>query len=195
MIVCTIAIENQDTQHGVDLSTVTNTVPFLGNGNPGNGPTTDISGSCGTLSLGANDGNAGTGPDFTTCTAQETVGALCTPGSVTVGEQDMVQANGEDSDPNPIGSPGGFGGLPVSATATNTVLVTCNTPTPTNTPTPPATNTPTPTNTPTRTNTPGATNTVPPIPVVPTPMSPSGLLMIGALGLALVLSLRRVAKG
>lgn len=194
MIVCTISIENQDTQHGANLSTVTNTVPFISNGNPDNGPTTDISASCGTLNLGPNDGNAGTGSDFTTCTAEETVGALCTTGTVTVGEQDMVAANGVDADPIPIES-GGFGGLPISATATNTVLITCNTPTPTSTPTPPATNTPTPTSTPTLTPTAPATNTVPPIPVVPTPMSPSGLLMIGALGLALVLSLRRVAKG
>jgi hypothetical protein len=36
---------------------------------------------------------------------------------------------------------------------------------------------------------------VPPIPVIPTPLSPGGLLMIGALGLALVLSLRRIAQG
>jgi hypothetical protein len=187
MIVCTISIENQDPLHGANLSTVTNTVPFISNGNPGNGPTTDISASCGTLNLGPNDGNAGTGSDFTTCTAPETVGALCTPGATTVGEQDMVEANGVDADPVPIGS-GGFGGLPVSATATNTVLVTCSTPTPTNTPTPTASATPT------RTNTPGPTSTVPPIPVVPSPLSPGGLLMIGALGVALVLSLRRIAK-
>lgn len=186
MIVCTIRIENQDAQHGVDLSSVTNTVPFISAGNPGNGPTTDISGTCGTLNLGPNDGQAGMGDDFTTCTAQETVGALCTPGTISVGEQDMVQAEGTDADPILIAS-GGFGGLPVSASATNTVLVTCSTPTPTNTPTP--TRTPTPT----QTNTPPATNTVPPIPVVPTPMSPAGLLMIGALGVALILSLRRIA--
>jgi hypothetical protein len=187
MIVCTISIENQDTQHGVNLSSVTNTVPFISQGNPGNGPTVSIAASCGSLNLGPNDGNAGTGSDFTTCTAQETVGALCTPGAITVGEQDMVAANGTDADPTPIGG-GGFGGLPVSATATNTVLVTCATPTPTGTPTP------TRTATPTTTNTPGATNTVPPIPVVPSPMSPGGLSMIGALGVALILSLRRIGR-
>jgi hypothetical protein len=194
MIVCTISIENQDAQHGVNLSAVTNTVPFISAGNPGNGPTVSIAASCGSLNLGPNDGNAGIGSDFTTCTAQETVGTLCTPETITVGEQDMVEATGSDADPILIGS-GGFGGLPVSATATNTVLVTCSTPTPTNTPTPSASATPTPTNTRTPTNTAGPTSTVPPIPVVPSPMSPSGLLMIGALGVALVLSLRRIAKG
>jgi MYXO-CTERM domain-containing protein len=35
---------------------------------------------------------------------------------------------------------------------------------------------------------------VPPIPVVPTPMSPAGMLMIGALGLALLFALRRIGK-
>ena len=77
--------------------------------------------------------------------------------------------------------------------------------TPSNTPTatPSATNTPTPTNTPTvtptrtatntPTNTPPPTNTRPPIPVVPSPMSPAGMLMIGALGVGLLWALRRIS--
>jgi hypothetical protein len=66
--------------------------------------------------------------------------------------------------------------------------------TPTNTPTPTPTDTPTPTNTPTPTPTPRPTNTVPPIPVVPTPMSPAGILMILGLGAGLLWSLRRIGK-
>jgi MYXO-CTERM domain-containing protein len=50
----------------------------------------------------------------------------------------------------------------------------------------------TPTETPTPT--PSATRTRPPIPVVPSPTSPSGLLMIGALGLALFWALRRFGR-
>lgn len=94
-------------------------------------------------------------------------------------------------------------------TPTNTPTLTptnTNTPTPTNTPTatftrtntatPTNTNTPTdtPTQTPTRTPTATPTNTRPPIPVIPTPGSPSGMLLIGGLGLAMLWALSR-AKG
>jgi hypothetical protein len=90
-------------------------------------------------------------------------------------------------------------------TATPTFTPT-NTPTqtptftPTNTPTqtPTATPTNTPTNTPTatatRTSTPTNTATRPPIPVVSSPTSPSGILLIAGLLAALLFSLRRLGR-
>jgi hypothetical protein len=80
-----------------------------------------------------------------------------------------------------------------TATATNTATHTftaTNTATPTNT----ATATATRTNTPTATNTPPPTNTRPPIPVVPSPTSPAGLVMIIGLGGGLLWALRRMAR-
>lgn len=86
-------------------------------------------------------------------------------------------------------------------TPTQTATIT-NTPVSTNTFTPTFTVTDTPTATATRTvtptrtitNTPNATQTRPPIPVVPSPASPAGVLMIVALGGGLVWALRRVSK-
>lgn len=81
-------------------------------------------------------------------------------------------------------------------TPTNTPTIT-PTQTPTNTPTVTATQTPTntPTNTPTitPTNTPTVTPspTSPPIPVVPSPTSPAGLVMVSGLVLAILWMLRR----
>ncbi|HVN87672.1 MAG TPA: hypothetical protein VMW17_22780 [Candidatus Binatia bacterium] len=68
--------------------------------------------------------------------------------------------------------------------------------TPTNTPTRTPTNTPTltPTNSPPPTSTPPPTNTRPPIPVVPTPTSPAGVVMIIGLGGAIAYSLRRFGR-
>jgi len=102
---------------------------------------------------------------------------------------------------------------PPSPTPTSTATVTAtftltptNTPTNTNTPTSTftatptftATNTATPsntrTNTPTPTNTPPPTNTRPPIPVVPSPTSPAGLVMVFGLGGGLLWALRRMGK-
>jgi uncharacterized repeat protein (TIGR01451 family) len=57
---------------------------------------------------------------------------------------------------------------------------------------PPGTPTPTPTATPT--NSPSPTPTSPPIPVVPTPGSPAGLLLIGGLGLSIAWMLRRAER-
>lgn len=94
-------------------------------------------------------------------------------------------------------------------TPTNTPTNTrTNTPTPTNTNTPTSTNTPTATNTPTNTFTPTLTptltptrtptatpsNTRPPVPVIPTPTSPSGMLLIGGLGLAMLWALSRARR-
>lgn len=73
-------------------------------------------------------------------------------------------------------------------TATSTSTPT-NTTTPSNTPTATATRTLTPT----ATNTPPPTNTRPPIPVVPSPTSPAGLVMIIGLGGGLLWALRRMA--
>jgi hypothetical protein len=99
--------------------------------------------------------------------------------------------------------------LTPTLTPTNTPTLTpTNTPTltPTNTPTLTPTNTPTrtPTNTPTRTPTPTPTNTptpspqptptAPPVPLIPSPTSPSGLLLISGLGLSIAWMLRRAAR-
>jgi hypothetical protein len=77
---------------------------------------------------------------------------------------------------------------PINAGTTD-LTVDCGfippTPTPTNTPTN------TPTETPTLTPTPTFTQTRPPVPVVPSPTSPAGLLMIGGLGIGLLWALRR----
>jgi hypothetical protein len=123
----------------------------------------------------------------------------------------VVSATGDnDSQPAPP---------PATNTPTNTPTVTqTNTATPTNTPTPTntatltftatftltPTNTVTPsstatatftrTNTPTPTNTPAPTNTRPPIPVVPSPTSPAGLVMIIGLGGGLLWALRRMVR-
>ncbi|HVO24964.1 MAG TPA: hypothetical protein VMW56_15185 [Candidatus Margulisiibacteriota bacterium] len=83
-------------------------------------------------------------------------------------------------------------------TPTNTATPT---PTPTNTPTltPTPTTTFTPTQTPTRTQTvtptlsPTPTPSPPPIPVIPSPTSPSGVLLVGGLGVAITWMLRRAA--
>ena len=82
-----------------------------------------------------------------------------------------------------------------TATVTSTPVAT-NTFTATFTVTSTPTQTETRTVTPTRTitNTPNATQTRPPIPVVPSPASPAGVLMIVALGGGLVWALRRVSK-
>lgn len=80
-----------------------------------------------------------------------------------------------------------------TATATNTATQTftaTNTATPSST----ATATATRTNTPTATNTPPPTNTRPPIPVVPSPTSPAGLVMIIGLGGGLLWALRRMTS-
>ncbi len=84
-----------------------------------------------------------------------------------------------------------------TATSTNTLAATqTNTPTAsptfTSTFTPTTTPTTTPTNTPTRT--PTVTRTRPPIPAVPSPTSPSGLVLIGSLGIGLLWALRRLGR-
>jgi len=87
-----------------------------------------------------------------------------------------------------------------TATPTNTPTQT-PTQTPTRTPTLTPTQTPTrtptltPTQTPTLTPTPTRTNTRPPIPVVPSPTSPSGLFMLALFVVALVWVLRRQLRG
>jgi hypothetical protein len=80
-----------------------------------------------------------------------------------------------------------------TATQTNTVTATL-TATSTATPSSTATVTNTATATSTQTPTPPPTNTRPPIPVVPSPTSPAGMVMIGALGIGLLWALRRLAR-
>lgn len=128
-----------------------------------------------------------------------------TTAACTVGSNLVVSATGDnDSQPAPP---------PPTNTPTNTATNTAtNTPTPTNTATPTftstatftptntttpsntATNTPTRTLTPTATFTPPPTNTRPPIPVVPSPTSPAGLVMIIGLGGGLLWALRRMTR-
>ncbi|HEX7407572.1 MAG TPA: hypothetical protein VF515_07985 [Candidatus Binatia bacterium] len=84
-------------------------------------------------------------------------------------------------------------------TPTNTPTQTPTpTPTPTQTPTLTPTPTPTPTTTPTLTATPTQTQTPtrtrPPVPVVPSPTSPAGLLLIAGLGLSMAWMLARMAR-
>ncbi|MFN8625412.1 MAG: hypothetical protein U0587_05450 [Candidatus Binatia bacterium] len=68
------------------------------------------------------------------------------------------------------------------------------TPTDTPTPTPSRTPTPTPTITNTPTQTPRPTNTPPPVPVVPSPTSPTGLLLISGLGISIAWMLRQMGQ-
>ncbi len=89
----------------------------------------------------------------------------------------------QDTAPPPADTP--------TPTATPTETPTA---TPTSTPTDTPTATETPTETPTRTNTPTSTPTRPPIPVVSSPFSPSGLLMIGGLAIGLLWALRRMGR-
>lgn len=98
--------------------------------------------------------------------------------------------------------PAGIGVLPPTATPTNTPTNTGTstaTRTPTNTPTetPTSTSTRTPTHTPTQTATftqsQTATHTPPPVPVVPSPTSAAGLLLISGLGLSIAWMLRQTA--
>src|SRR5882724_5981758 len=174
-VTCTVTVENQDPDHGVNNLTLTNTVPFPG------GVTSPITGCA--ASLGPSDGSQGSGVDFTTCTFDETASvANCTSGT-TKSLTDHVDVSGEDADVCPQGETccnnalsttctmdtdcpaggmcniSGFGGLPVSGSASTTVFVLCPTATPTNTPTDTPTNTPTATPTDTPTNTPTQTPT------------------------------------
>jgi hypothetical protein len=235
-VVCTITVENQDPQHGVNNMQVTNQITSPVAGGLMLLLDCDKDDGDGTFSLAANDGTPESGPDFTSCTSTEQLDFTCNDPEGFITVQDEAIAEAVDADPIPV--PDGFGGLPVSGSATNSVIVICNTPTPTNTPTntntptptntatptntntPTATNTPTPTNTPTNTPTPTptdtptdtptptptntttptntptftATRTRPPIPVVASPMSASGILMISGLGLALLWALRRLGR-
>jgi cysteine-rich repeat protein len=117
MVQCTTTLENQDPQHGVLNLAPTNTVPFPG------GSTSAISGCASTLA--AKDGTPDSGPDFTSCTFDELVSvAQCNLGVFNNSVTDQVSATGNDADPTPLAS-GGFGGLPVSGSATTTVFVNC----------------------------------------------------------------------
>ncbi len=158
---CTYTLTNQDNQHGVNNLAVTNQAPFPG------GPVVPIdclqAGSPVT-SLGVN----GTLTDTCTGSATETAPGC---GATNIFFADEISADGVDA---------GVPGLPISASATNAVLIlACTpTPTPTNTPTNTPIDTPTPTNTPT--NTPPET-APPTVPTLSFPMMALlGLLLAGA---------------
>jgi len=106
--------------------------------------------------------------------------------------------NRNDSEPAPLpptGTPTNTPTTTPTATATTTNTATATfTATNTGTPTVTATATNTRTNTPTHTQTPPPTATRPPIPVIPSPTSPAGLVMIIGLGAGLLWALRRMAK-
>lgn len=98
--------------------------------------------------------------------------------------------------------PAGVVVIPPSPTPTNTPTSTATetaTRTPTNTPTITATSTSTrtptdtPTQTPTQTQTASPTQTPPPVPLVPSPTSAAGLLLISGLGLSIAWMLRQTA--
>jgi hypothetical protein len=110
----TVTVENQDRDHGVKNLTITNTVPFPG------GTTSTIPG-CDTT-LGPSDGVPGSGDDFTTCEFQETIPITCSTTNTPI--TDQINATGLDDAPGTI-----FDNLPVSGSATNTVIatpLTCN---------------------------------------------------------------------
>ncbi len=148
---CTIQIQNLDLLHGVLELTVQNQVPFPG------GPTSSVSGCATSL---AKNGDAG---DTTSCDVMETLNESC-PSGTSMDVTDRVVATGEDA---------GVTNLQVEGSITNSISVTCNTPTPTGSPT----ETPTPTNTATVTNTPTITNTptVTPTPTDTPPIHTTGL--------------------
>jgi hypothetical protein len=110
----TVTVENQDRDHGVKNLVITNTVPFPG------GTTTTVVGCSTTLAV--SDGVPGSGDDFTTCEFLETLPFTCSTTNTNV--TDQVNASALDDAPGTI-----FDNLPVSGSATNTVIVTpltCN---------------------------------------------------------------------
>lgn len=148
------------------------------------------------------DGFAVTG----TCSNADTPCALdanCTGGICADGlsSRNVINTTGDVDNnqflPTPTLTPSNTPTVTATSTETNTATAT-NTPTNTNTPTETftatatRTETATFTETPTRTSTATNTPTRPPIPVVPSPFSTSGLIMISALGVGMIWALRRL---
>src|SRR5262249_39267533 len=104
-VTCTVSVENQDPDHGANI-TITSQLPFPG------GEVGAVTG-CNTF-LGPNAGLEGAGTDFTTCLVQEILPPCTGDGLILV--LDQFTANGEDADALPMGR-GGFGGVPVSSSA------------------------------------------------------------------------------
>jgi len=153
------------------------------------------------------DGYAVTG----TCSNSDTPCVLdmdCPGGTCTDGlsQRNNVNTSGDLDNQNfntptitPSPSPSNTPTVTATATQTNTATTT-NTATATNTATNTATLTstftpsPTFTITPTQTSTATQTPTRPPIPVVPSPLSPAGLVMVGGLALGMIWALRRLVS-
>ena len=120
---CTFQVTNSgDTAHGVNNLTFTNTYPWVSAGNPGNGPTVAVQclqGGVPVTALGA----AGTATASCSGTVMETAPNDCNPADRQV--NDRIAVTGTDADT----TPGGFGGSPVSGSATNGPIVSgqdCN---------------------------------------------------------------------
>lgn len=146
----------------------------------------DVTGTCSNAATACNDDTDCPGGTCTSDLAQRNV--LNTTGDV----------DNSDFNPTPTFTPSNTPTTTPTSTATSTATQTptpTTTATATNTPTSTATNTVTPTVTPsaTRTNTPTLTPTRPPIPVIPSPLSPSGLLLTGSLALGILWALRRLS--
>jgi hypothetical protein len=129
---------------------------------------------------------------------EDCVGGTCGDG---LSRRNVINTTGDVDNnqflPTPTLTPSNTATVTATFTATNTATQT-NTPTDTNTPTATftatatRTDTATFTETPTRTATATNTATRPPIPVVPSPFSTSGLIMISALGAGMIWALRRL---
>jgi hypothetical protein len=112
-VTCTVKVENQGISSVTGL-TVTNQVPFPG------GAVANVAG-CAAM-LAASDGIPGSGPDYTQCNAPEVLDQECT--GVQIVLIDQAVAMGTDATTGPV-----------SASATNAVIVSC---TPGEPPLPPA---------------------------------------------------------
>jgi len=108
-VTCTVTIENKDFDHGVKNLTVTNQVPFPG------GPTTPVAGC--SASLEADDGVDGSGTDSPAVVFKRWPPSLAQ--QLTAFLTDEVRVAGLDNAPGT-----GFDNLPVSGSASNTVIVT-----------------------------------------------------------------------
>lgn len=114
MFQCTFIIENQDPDHAVNITSITNTYPWISAGNPGNGPTVAVQclqGMAPVTSLGP----LGSATDSCSGSVTETAPDDCNPADRQV--NDRIAISGTDADT------GQFAGLPASGSATNGPIV------------------------------------------------------------------------